>query len=300
MIDLDEIERRIPSPATECAYCYRLATLVCPVCAVMVCEDHRAIAAHGATGEDCTDAAMVPAQHDAATMDRIALVAEVRRMRAENERLRAARDNAVDLWNRSLDDARRIETQRDEARRIAAGNEARYVAAERDLGEARRIAESRYQDIVDLDGRFRQREASIVSEARRWKVKAVEQSAEVRRLRAELATAREIADIADDVRVSQIKELYDVIDGSPDEPTDAELSAHKGTWLVRLYNGAYATMTAISARNARGVMMRRGPYAARWWALDPGERFCPRPVVTAVAATLDAGPRDADGREVTP
>ena len=23
-IDLDEIERRIPSPATECAYCYRL------------------------------------------------------------------------------------------------------------------------------------------------------------------------------------------------------------------------------------------------------------------------------------
>lgn len=82
MSDLDEIERRIPSPATECSYCYRLATLVCPVCAVMVCEDHRAIAAHGATGEDCTDAAMIPAQHDAATMDRVALVAEVRRLRA--------------------------------------------------------------------------------------------------------------------------------------------------------------------------------------------------------------------------
>lgn len=180
MSDLDEIERRIPSPATECSYCYRLATLVCPVCAVMVCEDHRDTASREAISTDCTDAAMVPARHDAATMVRVALVAEVRRLRAE------------------------------------------------------------------------------------------------------LATARA------------------TIDGSPDEPTDAELSAHKGTWLARLYNGAYATMTAISARNARGVMVCGGPYAVRWWALDQNERFCPRPVVTAVVATLDAGPRDADGREVTP
>ena len=179
-IDLDEIERRIPSPATECAYCHRLATLVCPVCGTMVCEDHRILAARDAIGTECEGVAMVPAHHDTATMDRVALVAEVRRLRAE------------------------------------------------------------------------------------------------------LATARA------------------TIDGSPDEPTDAELSAHAGTWLVRLYNGAYATMTAISARNARGVMMRRGPYAARWWALDQNERICPRPVVTTVAATLDAGPRDGDGREVTP
>ena len=119
MIDLDEIERRIPSRATECAYCYRLATLVCPVSGTMVCEDHRDLAAREAISTGCTDAAMVPARHDAATMD-------------------------------------------------------------------------------------------------------------------------------------------------------------------------------------RGVMVRGGPYAVRWWALDPSERFCPRPVVTAVAATLDAGPRDADGREVTP
>ena len=179
-IDLDEIERRIPSPATECAYCHRLATLVCPVCGTMVCEDHRILAARDAIGTECEGVAMIPAHHDTATMDRVALVAEVRRLRAE------------------------------------------------------------------------------------------------------LATARA------------------TIDGSPDEPTDAELSAHAGTWLVRLYNGAYATMTAISARNARGVMMRRGPYAARWWALDQNERICPRPVVTTVAATLDAGPRDGDGREVTP
>lgn len=178
-IDLDEIERRIPSPATECAYCHRLATLVCPVCGTMVCEDHRILAARDAIGTECEGVAMIPAHHDTATMDRVALVAEVRRLRAE------------------------------------------------------------------------------------------------------LATARA------------------TIDGSPDEPTDAELSAHAGTWLVRLYNGAYATMTAISARNARGVMMRRGPYAARWWALDQNERICPRPVVTTVAATLDAGPRDGDGREVT-
>jgi len=180
MIDLDEIERRIPSPATECAYCHRLATLVCPACRMMTCEDHRDTAAREAIGTECEGVAMVPAQHDAATMDRVALVAEVRRLRAE------------------------------------------------------------------------------------------------------LATARA------------------TIDGSPDEPTDNELAAHAGAWLARLYNGAYVTMTAISARNARGVMVRGGPYAARWWALDPSERLCPRPVVTAVAATLDAGPRDGDGREVTP
>jgi len=225
--------------------------------------------------------------------------AESGRLRAEFDRMVAARDNAVDLWNRSLGDAHRIETQRDEARRIAADNEARYVAAERDLDEARRIAGSRYQDIVDLDGRFRQREASIVSEARRWKTKAAEQSAEVERLRAELATARAAAHTADDIRVSQIEELCAVIDGSPDEPTDDELAAHTGAWLARLYNGAFATMTATAVRNARGVLVRGGPYAVRWWALDPSGGFCPRPVVTTVAATLDAGPRDGDGREVT-
>lgn len=140
----------------------------------------------------------------------------------------------------------------------------------------------------------------VVAEMGRRRTERDEARAEVERLREELAAARRSAHAADDVRVSQMEQLYAALDGSPDEPTDAELSAHAGTWLVRLYNGAYATMTATSARNARGVMMRRGPYAARWWALDQNERFCPRPVVTAVAATLDAGPRDADGREVTP
>ena len=215
LIDLDEIERRIPSRATECAYCYRLATMVCPVCGTMVCEDHRDLAAREAISTDCTDAAMVPARHDAATMDRVALVAEVRRLRTEN----AKRASATPPWPEW---ARRFQMERNEAR------------------------------------------------------------AENERLRAELATARS------------------TIDGSPDEPTDAELSAHKGTWLARLYNGAFATLSATAVRNARGVMVRGGPYAARWWALDPSERLCPRPVVTAVAATLDAGPRDADGREVTP
>jgi hypothetical protein len=82
MIDLDEIERRIPSRATECAYCYRLATLVCPVCGTMVCEDHRDLAAREAISTDCEGVAMIPAHHAAATMDRVALVAEVRRLRA--------------------------------------------------------------------------------------------------------------------------------------------------------------------------------------------------------------------------
>jgi hypothetical protein len=90
--------------------------------------------------------------------------------------------------------------------------------------------------------------------------------------------------------------LAAVVDAIDEMLTAAQSDASA---LARLYNGAYATMTAISARNARGVMMRRGPYAARWWALDPSERLCPRPVVTAVAATLDAGPRDGDGREVS-
>jgi hypothetical protein len=185
----------------------------------MVCEDHRDLAARDAIGTDCEGVAMIPAQHDAATMDRVALVAEVRRLRTESEeRLRTIQRVAEALG---------AEPPQDIAQQV------------------------------------------------RWIV------AEVRRLRAELATARA------------------TIDGSPDEPTDAELSAHEGTWLARLYNGAFATMTATSARNARGVMMRRGPYAARWWALDQNERICPRPVVTTVAATLDAGPRDGDGREVT-
>ena len=68
LIDLDEIERRIPSHATECAYCHRLATLVCPVCGTMVCEDHRILAAREAISTDCTDAAMVPAQLAAAVL----------------------------------------------------------------------------------------------------------------------------------------------------------------------------------------------------------------------------------------
>jgi hypothetical protein len=124
--------------------------------------------------------------------------------------------------------------------------------------------------------------------------------AEVRRLRADLATARAAAHTADDIRVSQIEELCAVIDGSPDEPTDDELAAHTGAWLARLYNGAFATMTATAVRNARGVLVRGGPYAVRWWAIDSDERFCPRHVVTVATATLGAGPRDADGREVTP
>lgn len=199
MIDLDEIERRIPSPATECAFCHRLATAVCPVCGTMTCEDHRRFHARDAVGTDCDGVAMIPAHHDAATMDRVALVAEVRRLRAD------------------------------------------------------------------------------------------------------LATARAAAHTADDIRVSQIEELCAVIDGSPDAPTDDELAAHTGAWLARLYNDAFATMTATAVRNARGVFVRGGPYAVRWWALDPSGGFCPRPVVTTVAtATLGAGPRDADGREVTP
>lgn len=81
-IDLDEIERRIPSPATECAYCYRLGTMRCLACGALACDDHRTFAVRDAIDTGCEGVAMVPAQHDAATMDRVALVAEVRRLRA--------------------------------------------------------------------------------------------------------------------------------------------------------------------------------------------------------------------------
>ena len=92
MIDLDEIERRIPSRAAECAYCYRLATLVCPVSGTMVCEDHRDLAAREAISTGCTDAAMVPARHDAATMDHARRCAErLRRLCARGGARRPAR-----------------------------------------------------------------------------------------------------------------------------------------------------------------------------------------------------------------
>lgn len=82
---LDEIERRIPSRATECAYCYRLATAQCPVCGAMACEDHRAFHARDSRGTDCEGVGAIPAHHDVATMDRVALVGWVRRLWAERD-----------------------------------------------------------------------------------------------------------------------------------------------------------------------------------------------------------------------
>ena len=81
-IDLDEIERRIPSPATECAYCHRLGTMGVSRAGRWSARTTATFAAREAISTDCTGAAMVPARHDAATMDRVALVAEVRRLRA--------------------------------------------------------------------------------------------------------------------------------------------------------------------------------------------------------------------------
>lgn len=266
MIDLDEIERRIPSPATECAFCHRLATAVCPVCGTMTCEDHRGFAARAAIGTDCEGVAMIPAHHDAATMDRVALVAEVRRLRAYMTEI-----GAEDV-------------------RCTCGSGAHPRHCKRHPWcFAAHVAELNSDNASDW-----------MSEAMDIGRERDESRAENARLRADLATARAAAHTADDIRVSQIEELCAVIDGSPDEPTDDELAAHTGAWLARLYNGAFATMTATAVRNARGVLVRGGPYAVRWWAIDSDERFCPRHVVTVATATLGAGPRDADGREVTP
>ena len=293
LIDLDEIERRIPSPATECAYCYRLGTMRCLACGALACDDHRTFAVRDAIDTGCEGVAMVPAQHDAATMDRVALVAEVRRLRAivaalvqhENSNGHAhARRALWDADNReglrcercarchAFADARSvIGLSRWDVVRPSSHDEPMTAPCPADCG----CAAPRYATHADAPPPWPEW-------ARQFQMERDDARAENERLRAELATARS------------------TIDGSPDEPTDAELSAHAGAWLARLYNGAYATMTETAARNARGVMVRGGSYAARWWALDQNERFCPRPVVTAVAATLDAGPRDADGREVTP
>lgn len=77
---LAEIEARIPSAATSCMWCHRLATLRCGGCRGLLCDEHRD---YLRAGSACEGAGFEPVEHDHATTDRVALIAEVRRLRAE-------------------------------------------------------------------------------------------------------------------------------------------------------------------------------------------------------------------------
>lgn len=72
--------------------------------------------------------------------------------------------------------------------------------------------------------------------------------------------------------------LRAIIEGRATPPTDAELAAHDGAWLMRLYNGALVAMRSDGAREARGVMVRDVPYVAHWIATTSDGRPCAWPV----------------------
>jgi len=62
----------------------------------------------------------------------------------------------------------------------------------------------------------------------------------------------------------EVQRLRAIIAGSPDAPTDAELDAHAGPWLARLYNGAGAGWPCGRDRAPRAPPgARRGRHAGR-------------------------------------
>ena len=86
---LAEIEARIPSAATQCMWCDRLATLRCKGCGGLLCDEHRDyLRDESPCGGDATE----PVTHDHATADRTDLVAEVRRLAAALDAVTAERD----------------------------------------------------------------------------------------------------------------------------------------------------------------------------------------------------------------
>lgn len=90
--------------------------------------------------------------------------------------------------------------------------------------------------------------------------------------------------------------LHAIIEGRATPPTDAELAAHDGAWLMRLYNGALVVMHGDGAREARGVMVRDVPYVAHWIATAKDGRPCAWPVVVARPAGCICDFRDGKHR----
>ena len=58
--------------------------------------------------------------------------------------------------------------------------------------------------------------------------------------------------------------LRAIIEGSPNAPTDADLAAHAGPWLVRRVDGYLAVLDADDARRAA---RSAAPRTVRWWPL---------------------------------
>lgn len=87
-----------------------------------------------------------------------------------------------------------------------------------------------------------------------------------------------------------------IIEGRATPPTDAELAAHGGAWLMRLYDGALVVMHGDGAREARGVMARDVPYVAHWIATTSDGRPCAWPVASQRPAGCICDFRDGKHR----
>lgn len=90
--------------------------------------------------------------------------------------------------------------------------------------------------------------------------------------------------------------LHAIIEGRATPPTDAELAAHGGAWLMRLYDGALVVMHGDGAREARGVMARDVPYVAHWIATTSDGRPCAWPVASQRPAGCICDFRDGKHR----
>ena len=97
-------------------------------------------------------------------------------------------------------------------------------------------------------------------------------------------------------QAGRIAALEAIIEGRATPPTDVELAAHDGAWLMRLYNGALVVMRSDGAREARGVMVRDVPYVAHWIATTSDGRPCAWPVASQRPAGCICDFRDGKHR----
>lgn len=75
-------------------------------------------------------------------------------------------------------------------------------------------------------------------------------------------------------RAWEIDHLHAILDGRAEPPTDEELAAHDGSWLVSRSDGYATVATSYLAR-----ALRDAGAGVRWWALAVGGRPCAWPEV---------------------